>query len=464
MYIPRKSWVYPESENMQALASAIMNAKYPELLISGPRNCSKSFTTLQCELSLIEMHAGIQILNLRHEMTAMGALFSQLDRHILKYGLNDKRNPFTFHSSTKSEPRTHLLFDNGSKMLFAGMDKPNKALGDAVDLVFYNEVQLEHNPTHWSAVLGCIEGGRGGGWNGKSLAIADMNPTHKKFWGYLRAHPDDPSASPAMHHFWVHHKDHPHFYSWQHEKWTHKGQSTVDGLKRAYQPEESYDYQRNVEGKFCAAEGLVYPQFKIDRHVKEVVRDEIPDSAIWRLSADHGKIASVGVYAETPEKHIRFKEVYRQGLSPNVVIEKIQAIQKQYHIPEIEYVVADHEHSARSIFEEAGFEVKIADKTVSVKDGIDIVRSAFINDRVLINKDSLFDPDPELEIKCLTDELLALAYKPAEKQTGSKADDLPDPQCADHAADEFRYYCVDTMSAQPFDLPAVLGTVKIYDL
>ena len=443
--------------------SAIMNARYPEILISGPRNCSKSFTALQCELALIELNPNILILNLRHEMTAMGSMFSQLDRHILRYGLDDKRNPFTFHNSTKSEPRTHLIFDNGAKMLFAGMDKPNKALGDAVDLIFYNEIQLEHNATHWSAVLGCIEGGRAGNWGGKSLAIGDLNPTHKKFWAYLRAHPEDLNVSPAMHHFYVTHKDHPHFYSWADEKWRSKGITTVRGLKRAYQPEESYDYQRNVDGKFCAAEGLVYPQFKMDTHVKEIARDDIPDTATWRLSADHGTIASVGVYAETPEKHIRFKEVYRQGLSPNVIVEKIRAIQKEFHIPEIEYVIADHEHSARSIFREAGFHVILADKSVSLKDGIDIVRSAFINERVLINKDSLFHPDPYLEIKCLIDELLALAYKSQEKMTGSKADNLPDPMCEDHAADDFRYYCVDRFTGTAIDLPAILGTVKLYN-
>ena len=463
MYIPRKPWLYPESENMRALASAIMNAQYPEILVSGPRNCSKSFTILQCELALIELYAGIQILNLRHEMTAMGALFSQLDRHILLYGLDDKRNPFSFHQSTKSEPRAHILFQNGSKMLFAGMDKPNKALGDAVDLVFYNEVQLEYNRTHWSAVLGCIEGGRGGGWNGKSLAIVDMNPTHKKFWAYLRAHPEDPNVSPAMRHVYVGHKDHPRFYSWGHEKWYSKGIDTVRGLKRAYQPQESYDYQRNVDGKFCAAEGMVYPQFKMDTHVKPIRRDQIPDTAIWRLSADHGTIASVGVYAETPEKHIRFKEIYRKGVSPNVLIEKVRAVQRKFHIPEIECVIADHEHSARSIFKEAGFHVRLADKSVSVKDGIDIVRSAFIQERVVINANSLFEPDPFLEIKCLVDELLALAYKPEERRTGGKADDLPDPQCPNHAADEFRYYCVRTMLKKTLDLPAILGTVKLYE-
>ena len=129
MKIPRKPWIYPESPNIVALMKDIMNANVPEILVSGPRNCGKSWIISQCELTLAELYPGIQILNLRHEMSAMGALLSQWDNYILEYGLDDKRNPFTFHSSTKKEPRTHILCENGSKILFAGMDKPTRHLG-----------------------------------------------------------------------------------------------------------------------------------------------------------------------------------------------------------------------------------------------------------------------------------------------------------------------------------------------
>lgn len=443
MQIPRNPWLMPESPNMQALLTDIMNAKVPEILVSGPRNCGKSWTISQCELTLAEMYPGIQILNLRHEMSAMGALLSQWDNYILKYGLVDKRNPFSFNNSTKKEPRTHIQFDNGSTILFAGMDKPNKALGTAIDLCFYNEIQLEDNQTHWSAVLGAMEGGRAGNWgSGKYLAIADMNPTHKKFWAYLRANPLDEDETPAMKHYKVRHIDHPQFFVWTKQRWTNKGQDTVDGLDRAYVP-GTFDHMRNVLGEFCAAEGAVYPQFIPKKHNVPIDRDEISEHATWRLSADHGNIASVGFYAQSGDHHIRFKEIYRQGLSPNDIIAKIKAMQITYRIPNIEYVIADHEHSARTIFREAGFHVVDADKKVSVKDGIDIVRHALTNERIQFNANSLDDPDPHLTINCLVDELLALAYKPEEKQTGSKQDDLPDPKCQDHAADDLRYYCVD---------------------
>ena len=228
----------PDSPCMMSLISDIMNARVPEILVSGPRNCGKSWIISECELSLAEAYPGIQIANIRHEMSAMGALLNQWDNYILQYGLDDKRNPFTFHSSTKAEPRTHLKFDNGSRIFFVGMDKPNKALGTALDFAFYNEIQLEYNQTHWNAILGAMEGGRAGNWDGgKYLAIADMNPTHKRFWAYLRANPDDTNEVPVMKHYRVRHIDHAHFYSWTHEKWTRKGDNTVSGLERGLSTE-----------------------------------------------------------------------------------------------------------------------------------------------------------------------------------------------------------------------------------
>ena len=462
MHIPRHPWIYPESPNMRALMGDIMNARVPEILVSGPRNCGKSWVIGQCELSLCEMYAGIQILNVRHEMSAMGALLNQWDNYILKYGLVDDRNPFTFHSSTKEEPRTHIKFDNGSKIIFAGMDKPNKALGTAIDLVWYNEIQLEERQEHWSAILGAMEGGRAGNWpGGKYLAIADMNPTHKKFWAYLRANPIDEAETPAMKHYRIQHIDHPMFFSWQHEKWTYKGKDTVDGLDRAYVV-GSFDWLRNRKGEFCNAEGAVFPQFDPERHNIPVERGHIPDSATWNLSTDFGKISSTSFYAKTDDRHIRFKEIYRKGISINEIVEKIKGMQEKYNIPDIECIHADHEHNGRAVLQEAGFHVIPADKTVSIKDGIEIMRHAFTNDRLILNKNSLDEPDQTLAINCGADELLALSYKPEDKMTGSKSDDLPDPKCQDHAVDEKRYHCVAEMARPTIDLPAILGKVNMY--
>jgi len=447
LVIPRNDWIMPETDNMINMLTDIMNARVPELLVSGPRNCGKSWSIIQCELALVEMNPGIQIINLRKYDSDFGGLLNQIDNYVLKYGLVDKRNPFTFHERTKVEPRKHIRFDNGAKIFFAGMDKKNKALGSAIDFAWYNEIQTEDNQEHWTAILGAMEGGRAGNWdNGdKYIAIADLNPTHKKFWAYLRANPIDPDEVAAMKHYYITHEDHPLFYSPNHKKWTNKGVETVSGLDRAYGV-GTFDWLRNVKGEFCAAEGVVYPQFVENKNniYREVKRGEIPDTADWVLSADFGKTASVGFYADCGDKHIRFKEIYRKEMPILEMPQKIKEYQNTYNIADIDYIITDHEHSGRTVLQDAGFSVKPANKRISIKDGIDLVRREMANAGMIFNKNSLDEPCPNLmgRINCLHDELMALVYPPEDKQTPSTAD-KPDKNCADHAADEMRYRVAD---------------------
>ena len=144
----------------------------------------------------------------------------------------------------------------------------------------------------------------------------------------------------------------------------------------------------------------------------------------------------------------RFKEIYRKGPSINDIVLKIKAMQKKYNIPDIEYVITDHEHNGSTILRDAGFSVKLADKTVSMKDGVDLVRHALTNSMIKFNSNSLDEPCPELGngINCLSDEFPAFTYKDEDKLRGNRTDDNPDPSCKDHALDDLRYYCVDTMT------------------
>ena len=435
------------------------------MLVSGPRNCSKSWTISQCELTLAELYAGIQILNLRHEMSAMGALLNQWDTYILKYGLVDKRNPFTFHSSTKKEPRTHIAFDNGSKILFAGMDKPNKALGTALDFVFYNEIQLEAKQEHWSAVLGAMEGGRAGNWgDGKYLAIADMNPTHKRFWAYLRAHPEDENQVPAMKHYWVKHMDHPLFYNWQKKQWLEKGSRTVDGLDRAYVP-GTFDHMRNVLGEFCNAEGAVYSMFDTQRHVQPMQRQDFTVNGKfgvpkWRMSVDFGSgsINALGLIAYTPEDkfHRVFKEIYKSEIQVSEFIRLSDKLLDNYQIPKsaIEICYADHQTECWKQMRDAGYPIKLADKEVVA--GVETCKRVIGDGRWIVNSDSLYDPDMRIPIRQYLHEVLAYSYKPDDKKNGSVSDDNPQ-KGDDHAMDWKRYY-LHGEEGNPIQLPDMFQT------
>lgn len=465
MQIARKPWITPSSPNMIALMSDIMNAKVPEILVSGPRNCGKSWIISQCELSLAEMYPGIQILNLRHEMSAMGALLSQWDQDILEHGLDDKRNPFTFHSSTKKEPRTHILCDNGSKILFAGMDRPNKALGTAIDFVYYNEVQLENNPTHWSAVLGAMEGARAGNWpGGKYLAIADMNPTHKFFWAYLRAHPKEEDTVAAMKHYYVRHIDHPLFYVWDKKRWTYKGRDTVDGLDRAYGV-GTFDHMRNVLGEFCSAEGMVYTMYKPEIHEVEMSRDDFGVDTEWQMSIDHGGTSPFAIMltGQNGDKFRTFKELAMSQCTIDEVIEKTDALLKRYRIPksEIRNMFADtNVPGFNKSLREAKYPVREADKDILA--GVSEVKTVIGDNRFHINKNSLEERDPKYDgPQGWKEEVLIYAYLPKADQETAAKPDHPVDNNKDHWCDALRYKLYGLKNEVTLDLPAILGKVKM---
>lgn len=442
MHIPRKPWIMPESPNMLALMSDVMNARVPEILVSGPRNCGKSWILSQCELSLAEMYPGIQILNLRSEMNAMGALLSQWDNDILKYGLDDKRNPFTFHNSTKKEPRTHIQCDNGSKILFAGMDKPNKALGTAVDFAWYNEVQLEENEMHWSAILGAMEGGRAGNWPGrKHLAIADMNPREDFFWAYLRAHPENETDEAAMKHYWVTHKDHPLFYVWPRQQWTHKGKDTTDGLDRAYTI-GTFDHRRNVLGEFCAAEGIVFSMYKPEIHEVEMSRDDFGSETEWQMAIDHGGTSpfAIIVTGQTGNTFRTFKEIAMSDCTIDEVIAKTDALLARYRIPkpDIQNMFADtNVPGFNKALREAGYPVREADKDVIA--GVSEVQTVIGDNRFKINKNSLDERDPSYDgPQGFKEEVRVYVYLSKEEQKRAAKPNHPIPK-NNHWCDALRY-------------------------
>ena len=308
-----------------------------------------------------------------------------------------------------------------------------------------------------SAQWKAVEPGTWG--DGKYLAISDMNPTHKKFWAYLRANPEDENETSAMKHYRVKHIDHPHFYVWLKKKWTNKGRGTVDGLDRAYVI-GTFDHMRNVLGEFCSAEGAVYPQFIPKKHNVPISRNDISVDAKWRYSCDWGGINAVGLYADNYNgKHCLFKEIYRKDESVQEIIGRMKALEAKYRIPGITDCFVDHEIDNRHQMREAGYPYTLALKK-NKAGAIEDVKTALSNVQIVINANSLDDPDPQLTINCLVDELLALAYKPEERRTYSKSDDLPDPKCEDHAADHFQYYVVGCVVRPQIDFPPVMKTVS----
>jgi phage terminase large subunit len=459
MRIPVQPYVFPQSPNLLALMDCILNCDANEILISGPRDCAKTFTIWHCLLTLHELIPYCQTLIARLEATTLAMLFTQLDTKILKYGLEDTRNPFVFKSGSKSDPRRHILFDNGSKMAFVGLDSGEKVLGGEHDLFWFNECQRElgnHNTEDdWTKVLGGMVDGRAGNWgHGRYCAIGDLNPTHKRHWAYLRA-----EEKKKMRHFRIKHQDHPLFYDWETETWFEKGLDTRADLQRQH-TKGTYEYMRMVEGEFCNAEGAVYSMFDTQRHVQPMQRQDFTESGKWgipkwRMSVDFGSgsINALGLIAYTPQDrtHRLFKEIYKSEIQVSELIRLSDKMLHDYQVPKsaIEVCYADHQTDCWKQMRDAGYPIKLADKDVVA--GVETCKRVIGDGRWIVNSDSLYEPDMKIPIRQYVHEVLGYAYKNDNKKNGSLNDDKPQ-KGNDHAMDWKRYY-LHGEEGNPIELP-----------
>ena len=459
MRIPVQPYVFPQSPNLLALMDCILNCDANEILISGPRDCAKTFTIWHCLLTLHELIPYCQTLIARLEATTLAMLFTQLDTKILKYGLEDTRNPFVFKSGSKSDPRRHILFDNGSKMAFVGLDSGEKVLGGEHDLFWFNECQRElgnHNTEDdWTKVLGGMVDGRAGNWgHGRYCAIGDLNPTHKRHWAYLRA-----EEKKKMRHFRIKHQDHPLFYDWETETWFEKGLDTRADLQRQH-TKGTYEYMRMVEGEFCNAEGAVYSMFDTQRHVQPMQRQDFTESGKWgvpkwRMSVDFGSgsINALGLIAYTPQDrtHRLFKEIYKSEIQVSELIRLSDKMLHDYQVPKsaIEVCYADHQTDCWKQMRDAGYPIKLADKDVVA--GVETCKRVIGDGRWIVNSDSLYEPDMKIPIRQYVHEVLGYAYKNDNKKNGSLNDDKPQ-KGNDHTMDWKRYY-LHGEEGNPIELP-----------
>ena len=380
---------------------------------------------------------GLQSRVARSEASTIKSTIIDTLEELLAYPFGDKRNPFTLYGGP-NRPE-HILFDNGGKMLFGGMDnQADKLLGAGADVFFYNQIERELQIENFQKIMGCMAGGRKGNLidrdgNRSFLFIGDANPSFKKHWFY--------QMKDTIAWYDITHQDHPLFFDWQNGVETDHGKRTVDDLLATHPP--GHMRQRMVFGEWCNPEGAVYPQYDPNVHDKDIQRDDISANAKWRYSCDWGGINAIGLYAEDGGKHYLFKEIYRKGISVQDCIAKMRALESRYRIPKITDCFVDHEIDNRFQMQEAGYPYTLAPKTD--KAGcIEDVRYALANKLIYFNKLSLDEPDLELRGKPqrLTDEIERLAYKDDDKMTGTKSDDLPAKEHPDHAADHLQYYVV----------------------
>ena len=210
-----------------------------------------------------------------------------------------------------------------------------------------------------------------------------------------------------------------------------------------------------VEGKWVAAEGMVYPQFQ-QSHIRPLKREMFGAGTRWYASIDWGgtSMTAVCIYAVVDDKYYIFKEFCRAQTMVSDILDAIEKIQNTYYIPKFNSVFVDHNSEHILQCQNRGLPIELAHK--SVEEGIETVRRIIREDRLIVNKDSIDERDinsPDLP-QGFAEEVMAYAYRAPGERTLSGKDELP-IKINDHSCDAVRYalhsFCLLYTSPSPRD-------------
>ena len=249
-------------------------------------------------------------------------------------------------------------YPNGSVMHVVGMDKPGKVMSAEYDVIYVNEA-TEIDETTWQSLKSRLRNGV----LAYQQLIADCNPSGPRHWLNLRCNSGETRRIITTH------KDNPAYWDAERQEWTAMGRMYVQNILGRL---TGLERKRLYEGVWAAAEGLVYPEFVPDQHVREM------DVTGWRtvLGIDVGSRNPTAILvahvAGDGRIHIS-QMLYRRNMSSTDIIDAI----KNYadtHNPESIYI----DPSAKGYIEDlwrGGYPAVKADNDILV--GIQRVHGVF---------------------------------------------------------------------------------------
>lgn len=323
---------------------------------------------------------------------------------------------------------------NGSEIVVAGLDDPNRIMSTEFDLVCALEA-TELTETDWEQITTRL---RNFVMPFQQL-LADCNPGSPNHWLKARS---DRGATKLLTSL---HQDNPRLYNRKAGHWTPQGEAylktlgNLTGVRRL----------RLLQGLWAMAEGMVYADSW--RSELLIYRFEIPEDwrRFWVIDFGYTNPFCWQAWAEDGDGRLyRYAEIYRTKRLVEDHAKDVLAWMKANNEPAPEAVICDHDAEDRATFERhAGFSTVAANKSVS--DGIQATagRMRAAGDersRLFLLRDSLLSRDAELadrKLACCTEEEI-------EGYIWNEKKDVP-VKLHDHGMDAMRYMVMHLEGSSP---------------
>lgn len=437
-------------------AADLFRTRESEVCIAGPAGTGKSLAAL-FRVHLAALHnRGIRCLIVRKTAVSLGATTlatfeEKVAAHALAVGI------VTWFGGSQREPASYR-YENGSRIVVGGMDKPMKIMSAEYDLVFADEA-TELTETDWEYIGTRLRRGKLS-WQQQIAACNPDQPTH-----WLKQRCDRGLAKMLT----STHRDNP-LYVNRDGSLTQAGREYIEGKLAKLTGVRKL---RLKDGIWAAAEGLIYEAWDDTVHLADP-RD-IPDSWTRWWTVDFGFTNPFVLqwWAQDPDGRLwLYREIYKtQTLVEDHAKHALRLVRRcaqccdsqaddhdchdceqcqlEWTEPKPRAVICDHDAEDRATLERhLGLSTVAAHKGVS--DGIQAVKARLkvVGDgkpRLFIVREALVERDATLsEAKkptCTWDEVTGYVWDrgSATQQASDKPPKEAPVKTNDHGMDAMRY-------------------------
>lgn len=399
-----------------------------EMVLAGPAGTGKSVAALLKLLHYGEAYPGSRLLIVRKTRVSLTESGLVTWEQVVLGG-ND---PIIGKPINRGNRQTYR-FPNGSVLVTAGMDRPDKILSTEFDVIYCQEA-TELALADWETLKGRCRNGVGP----DNFIFGDCNPTTPAHWIYKRHLAGRLELIPTTH------RDNPRFWDRAANDYTAAGRQyvvdtlgTLTGARR----------NRFLKGLWVAAEGLVYDGYDPAVHLLPVGWQ--PPShwrRVWSIDWGYQDPLVVLFWAlDDAGRMYLYREFYRSNMRVEPVAKWCAELIAAGTEPRPWKVVADHnsEHSA-NFSHHAGVYCQPADKTER-DEGLQETQGRFDirpdgKPMIYLRPDSRCHPaDPRLEGEgrptSLLEEIVGYQWKPFDPL---RPKDEPQEK-DDHGVDAMRY-------------------------
>jgi len=343
-------------------ALEVMRGRDNEILLSGPAGTGKSRACLEKLHHMALANPGMRGLIVRKTAASLtSTALATWKQFVIPESL--ERGHVDYYGGSAEEPAQYR-YQNGSKILIGGMDKPSKIMSSEYDVIYVQEA-TELNVTDWEALTTRLR-------NGKvsfQQLIADCNPDRPDHWLKQRC---DAGVCRII---YAQHEDNPRLFS-DDGSVTDEGREYLGRLDNLTGVRKA----RLRFGRWVAAEGVIYEEY--DPAVNLVPKPLDPPhdwTRYWTVDFGYVHPFVLQCWAIDPDgRAFRYREIFHTG---RIVEDHVRTILRcvtradgTWKEPKPRAVICDHDAEDRAtLTRHLGLPTTPAHKTVS--DGIQAVKA-----------------------------------------------------------------------------------------